>query len=42
MKILKDMWNLFPKFVKEGADPNHPDIQNQVIDFGIQWINFMD
>ena len=25
-----DVQNLFPEFIKEGADPNHPDILNQV------------
>jgi hypothetical protein len=41
-KILIDVQNLFPEFIKEGADPNHPDILNQVIDFGIQWVYYMD
>ena len=41
-KILMDVQNLFPEFIKEGADPNHPEILSQVIDFGIQWVYYMD
>ena len=37
-----DVQNLFLKFIKEGANLNHPDTLNQVIDFGIQWVYYMD